>query len=95
MSPFKWKLSACTYTWCYWFVEILENEIWKFARNLPLATFGSERVKNENGDGNDDKEFSFIVDAPYDFKFPHAKFYIIDNSEIISLSVAFSFETPP
>ena len=27
------------------FVEILENEIWKFARNLPLATFGSERVK--------------------------------------------------
>ena len=54
------------------------NEIWKFARNLALATFGSERVKNENGDGNDDKEFSFIIDAPYDFKFPHAKFYIID-----------------
>ena len=26
-------------------VKILENEIWKFARNLPLATFGSERVK--------------------------------------------------
>ena len=27
------------------FVTILENEIWKFGRNLPLATFGTERVK--------------------------------------------------
>ena len=26
---------------------MLENEIWKFGRNLPLATFGSERVKEE------------------------------------------------
>ena len=43
--PFRWKLSACTFTWCYLFVRILENEIWKFGRNLPLATFGSERVK--------------------------------------------------
>ena len=33
--------------WCYLFVKILENEIWKFGRNLPLATFGSERVKEE------------------------------------------------
>ena len=33
--------------WCYLFVTILENEIWKFGRNLPLATFGSERVKEE------------------------------------------------
>ena len=39
MWPFKWKLSACTFTWCYLFVKILENEIWKFGRNLPLATF--------------------------------------------------------
>ena len=30
---------------CYLFVKMLENEIWKFGRNLPLATFGSERVK--------------------------------------------------
>ena len=45
MLPFKWKLSACTFTWCYLFLKILENEIWKFGRNLPLATFGSERVK--------------------------------------------------
>ena len=45
MWPFKWNLSACTYTWCYLFVKILENEIWKFDRNLPLASFGSERVK--------------------------------------------------
>ena len=27
------------------FLTILENEIWKFGRNLPLATFGTERVK--------------------------------------------------
>ena len=44
MWPFKWKLSACTYTWCYLSPTILENEIWKFGRNLPLATFGTERV---------------------------------------------------
>ena len=42
MWPFKWKLSPCTYTWCYLFVKLLENKIWKFGRNLPLATFGSE-----------------------------------------------------
>ena len=30
---------------CYLFVKMLEKEIWKFGRNLPLATFGSERVK--------------------------------------------------
>ena len=46
MWPFKWKLSTCTFTWCYLFVKILENEIWKFGRNLPLATFGSERVNS-------------------------------------------------
>ena len=28
------------------FSKILENEIWKFGRNLPWATFGSERVKS-------------------------------------------------
>ena len=44
MWPFKWKLSAFTYTRCYLFFKILQNEIWKFGRNLPLATFGSERV---------------------------------------------------
>ena len=48
MWPFKWKLSACTFTWCYLFVKILENEMWKFGRNLPLATFGSERVKAQH-----------------------------------------------
>ena len=26
------------------FVKILENDIWILGRNLPLATFGSERV---------------------------------------------------
>ena len=44
MWPFKWKLSAGTFTWYYLFLKILENEIWKFGRNLRLATFGSERV---------------------------------------------------
>ena len=43
--PFKRKLSALTFTWCYLFVKILENEIWKFGQNLPLATFGSHWVK--------------------------------------------------
>ena len=28
MWPFKWKLSACTFTWCHLFLTILENEIW-------------------------------------------------------------------
>jgi len=28
------------------FLKIFENEIWNFGRNLPLATFGSERVKD-------------------------------------------------
>ena len=44
MWPFKWKLSACTFTWCHLFLKSLENEMWNFGRNLPLATFGSERV---------------------------------------------------
>ena len=30
------------------FFQILENEIWKFGGNLPLATFGSERVKHSS-----------------------------------------------
>ena len=29
---------------------MLENEIWKSGRNLPLITFGSERVKLEDVD---------------------------------------------
>ena len=45
MWPFKWKLSAYTFTWCYLFLKIFENEMWNFGWNLPLATFGSERVK--------------------------------------------------
>ena len=45
MWPFKWKLSACTYTWCYLLFKISQNKIWKFGRNLLLAKFGSERVK--------------------------------------------------
>ena len=46
MWPLKSELSACTYTWYYLFLKRLENESWKFGRNLPLATFGSERVKD-------------------------------------------------
>ena len=48
MWPFKWKLSACTYTWCYLFFKISQNEIWKFGRNLLLAKFGSDKVKQLN-----------------------------------------------
>ena len=46
--PFKWNLSTCTYTWCYLFFKISQNEIWDFCRILPLATFGSERVKTSH-----------------------------------------------
>ena len=46
MWPFKWKLSACTVTFCYLFFKILQNEICKLGRNLPLATLGSERVND-------------------------------------------------
>ena len=45
MWPFKWQLSVCTFTWCFLFFKILENEICKSGRNLPLTTFGIERVK--------------------------------------------------
>ena len=45
MWPFKWKLSACTFTWCYLFFKISQNKIWKFGRSLLLAKLGSERVK--------------------------------------------------
>ena len=30
MWPFKWSLSSCTYTWCYLFFQISQNEIWTF-----------------------------------------------------------------
>ena len=40
------------------FLTILENEIWKFGRNLPLATFGTERVKETT------KMASFMRMAP-------------------------------
>ena len=46
MWPFKWKLPACTYTWYFLFFKMLENEIWKSGRNLPLTTFGSERLNS-------------------------------------------------
>ena len=45
MWPFKWKLSACTFTWCYLFFKISQSEISKFGRNLLLAKFGSEKLK--------------------------------------------------
>ena len=44
MWPFKEKLSACTYTWCYFFFKISQNEIWTFGQNFLLAKFGSGRV---------------------------------------------------
>ena len=48
MWPFKWKLPACTYTWCYLFSKLSHHEIWKFGQNLHLAEFGSERVKQQH-----------------------------------------------
>ena len=46
MWPFKWKLSTCTVAFCYLFCKMLQNEICKLGQNLPLATFGSERVND-------------------------------------------------
>ena len=47
MWPFKWKLSAFTFTWRHLFLKENESEMkmWNVGRNLPLATLGSERVK--------------------------------------------------
>ena len=49
MWAFKWKLPACTFTWYFLFFKMLENEIGKSGRNLPLTTFGSERVNSLSG----------------------------------------------
>ena len=48
MWPFKWKLSASTFTWCHLFSQLSQHEIWKFGQNLLLAEFGSERVKHQH-----------------------------------------------
>ena len=73
MWPFKWKLSACTFTWCYLFVKILENEIWKFGQNWPLAISGSERVKEEKriwSPESTEKILSFMRESnPWPMKF--------------------------
>ena len=45
MWPFKWNLSTSTYTWCYLFFKILQTNFGIFYQILPLATFGSERLK--------------------------------------------------
>jgi len=61
MWPFKWNLSTCSFTWCYLFFKILQNEIWTFGRNLPLATFGSERVEGIYGSSKWDLLFNTCV----------------------------------
>ena len=45
MWPLKWELPACTYTWYFLFFKMVENEIWKSGRNLPLTTFSSEHTR--------------------------------------------------
>ena len=40
------SLPCSTYTWCYLFFKILENEIWKFGRILLFVKFSSERVNS-------------------------------------------------
>ena len=42
--PLKWKLSACTFTQCYFFFRISQKEIWKFGQNLLLAKFCSKDI---------------------------------------------------
>ena len=43
----EWPLTSnrvckCTFTWCFLFFNILQNEIWDLLSNF---AFGSERVK--------------------------------------------------
>ena len=57
----KKKFSACSFAWCYFFSEILQNEIGAFGGNLPLATFGSERVKGIYGSSKQDLLFNTCV----------------------------------
>ena len=42
--PLKWKLSACTFTECYFFFRISQKEIWKFGQSLLLAKFCSKHI---------------------------------------------------
>ena len=45
MWPFKWKFPSCTYIWCFLFLKILENEIWKFGWNLPWPHLAVKGLK--------------------------------------------------
>ena len=45
MWPFKWKLSTCTYTWCYLFFKILENEIWNLVEICFLLNLAVKGLK--------------------------------------------------
>ena len=46
--PLKWKLSACTFTECYFFFRISQKEIWKFGQNLLLAKFCIKHIIDQN-----------------------------------------------
>jgi len=46
MWPFKWNLPACTFKWCYLFPKFYKTKFGDFCWILPLATLGTEKVKD-------------------------------------------------
>ena len=81
MWPFKWKLPACTFTWYFLFFKMLENEIWKSGRNLPLITFGSEKVKERrSGAKHVNRKWCFF---PFNVCLDTTKFVLLSLNTLI------------
>ena len=74
------------------FLKILENEIWNFGRNLPLATFGSERVKVFLGEGKGLINHLLYMDdlKLYGIKDDH-KYYLMQSVRVISTDICMEF----
>ena len=74
------------------FLKILENEIWNFGRNLPLATFGSERVKVFLGEGKGLINHLLYMDdlKLYGIREDH-KYNLVQSVRVISTDICIEF----
>ena len=72
MWPFKWNLSACTFSWCYLFVKILENEI--------LSKFAFGHIWHWKGKWNPDSSSCILDSKAQDSGFYEQKFSRISDS---------------
>ena len=74
------------------FLKILENEIWNLGRKLPLATFGSERVKVFLGEGKGHINHLLYMDdlKLYGIKDDH-KYYLMQSVRVISTDICMEF----